>query len=59
MDLALKNPHERDARITFEPVEHKYTIDADPSAAYTSVTTWVHSHFREFDSDAIIQRMAD
>ena len=55
--LALKNPHQRDARITFEPVEHKYTIDADPSAAYTSVTTWVHSHFREFDSDAIIQRM--
>jgi hypothetical protein len=56
-DLASKNPHERDARITFEPVEHKYTIDADPRAAYTSVTTWVHSHFREFDSDAIIKRM--
>uniref|UniRef100_A0A6C0LZV4 PD-(D/E)XK endonuclease-like domain-containing protein n=1 Tax=viral metagenome TaxID=1070528 RepID=A0A6C0LZV4_9ZZZZ len=56
-DLASKNPHERDARITFEPVEHKYTIDADPGTAYTSVTTWVHSHFREFDSDAIIQRM--
>jgi len=56
-DLASKNSHERDARITFEPVEHKYTIDADPGTAYTSVTTWIHGHFREFDSDAIIKRM--
>ena len=55
--LSLKNPHERDARIAFEPVEHKYTIDADPSAAYVSVTTWIHTHFREFDTDGIIQRM--
>ena len=55
--LSEKNPHERDRRITFEPVEHKYTIDADPATAYTSVTTWVHAHFREFDSDDIIKRM--
>ena len=55
--LSLKNPHNRDARISFEPVEHKYTIDADPTVAYTSVTTWVHSHFREFDADGIIKRM--
>jgi len=56
-NLSAKNPHERDSRITFEPVEHKYTIDADPATAYTSVTTWVHGHFREFDSDDIIKRM--
>jgi hypothetical protein len=55
--LALKNPHNRDARISFEPVEHKYTIDADPSKPYTSVTTWNHGHFREFDTDNIIKRM--
>ena len=55
--LSENNPHERDRRITFEPVEHKYTIDADPDTAYTSVTTWVHSHFREFDTDGIIKRM--
>jgi hypothetical protein len=55
--LSLLNPHERDARISFEPVEHKYTIDADPSKPYTSVTTWVHSHFSEFDTDGIIKRM--
>ena len=56
-DLSVKNPHERDARISFEPVEHKYTIDGDPSQAYTSVTTWNHGHFREFDADNIIKRM--
>ena len=55
--LALLNPHDRDARISFEPVEHKYTIDADPHTPYTSVTTWVHSHFSEFDTVNIIKRM--
>ena len=55
--LSATNPHERDSRIAFEPVEHKYTIDADPSISYTSVTTWIHTHFREFDTDGIIQRM--
>ena len=56
-DLSAKNPHPRDKRITFEPVEHKYTIDADPNTPYTSVTTWNHGHFREFDADGIIKRM--
>ena len=57
LSLSLKNPHERDARITFEPVEHKYTIDGDPNISYTSVTTWNHGHFREFDAVNIIRRM--
>ena len=56
-ELSAKNPHERDARIAFEPVEHKYTIDGDPSTPYTSVTTWNHGHFREFDAVNIIRRM--
>ena len=57
--LKYKNPHERDARIVFDPVPHKYTIDGnvDPGAAYTSVTTWNHSHFEEFDADAVITKM--
>ena len=56
-ELSAKNPHERDARIAFEPVEHKYTIDGDPNISYTSVTTWNHGHFREFDAVNIIRRM--
>ena len=57
--LKYKNRHERDARIEFDPVPHKYTIDgnADPGAAYTSVTTWNHSHFEQFDADAVIAKM--
>jgi hypothetical protein len=55
--LSVKNAHDRDARITFEPVEHKYTIDGDPTISYTSVTTWNHGHFRGFDADGIIRRM--
>ena len=57
--LKHKNPHERDARIEFDPVPHKYTIDGntDPGAAYTSVTTWNHSHFEQFDADAVIAKM--
>ena len=57
--LKLKNPHERDARITFDPVPHTYTIDGDtrPDHKYTSVTTWNHAHFEVFDADDIITKM--
>lgn len=57
--LKLKNPHERDARITFDPIPHKYTVDGntDPNHTYTSVTTWNHAHFEAFDADAIITKM--
>lgn len=57
--LKFKNPHERDARITFDPVPHKYTVDGntDPNHTYTSVTTWNHAHFEAFDADAIITKM--
>ena len=53
--LALKHPHERDARISFEEGPHIYTIDGDSN--YMSVTTWNHKHFEQFDADAIITKM--
>jgi len=59
-NLARKNPHERDANITFEPIAHKYTICGTICGghhSYISVTTWLHSHFEPFDADAIIARM--
>ena len=60
------NMHIRDANIHFDPVPHTYTIDdgkadadgrAEKEKKYTSVTTWNHSHFAEFDADAIIKKM--
>jgi hypothetical protein len=59
--LKLKNPHERDSRITFDPVPHTYTIDGDthPDHKYTSVTTWNHAHFEVFNADAVITKMME
>tara|TARA_B100000029_G_scaffold271844_1_gene266861 strand:+ start:2597 stop:3427 length:831 start_codon:yes stop_codon:yes gene_type:complete len=53
--LSNKNPHERDSHITFDEPTHIYTIDGDSN--YTSVTTFVHSHFEHFDADKIIDKM--
>jgi hypothetical protein len=56
--LKLKNPHNRDARITFEPVAHKYFVDGGTNPdAFRAVTTWVHSHFEVFNADAVIDKM--
>lgn len=57
--LAQQNKHERDADITFLPGPHKYTIKGQDKdqVDYTSVTKWNHSHFAEFDADAIIINM--
>jgi hypothetical protein len=55
--LASINPHHRDSNIKFYEDGHKYTILTDPESKYTSVTTWVHSHFPKFDSDLIIKNM--
>tara|TARA_Y100000748_G_C15478154_1_gene481670 strand:+ start:229 stop:1014 length:786 start_codon:yes stop_codon:yes gene_type:complete len=49
------NSHERDKHITFDEGPHIYTIDG--SSDYISVTTWVHSFFRKFDSDEVIDKM--
>ena len=53
--LAKKNPHERDAHITFDEGPHIYTIDGDRD--FMSVTTWNHKHFELFDPDKIINNM--
>jgi hypothetical protein len=58
--LRRAHAHPRDERIHFHPGPHVYTVDChdDPSKSeYTSVTTWVHSHFPVFDSDAVIDKM--
>jgi len=59
--LSLYNIHERDKYINFYEPTHTYSISI-PSAPstenpYTSVTTWVHSHFPHFDADKVITKM--
>ncbi len=49
------NKHPRDALISFEAGPHKYTCMGEGN--YISVTSWNHTHFKEFDADAIIQKM--
>ena len=53
--LATKHSHPLDCHIEFDEPTHTYTIDGDNG--YTSVTTWVHSHFSKFDADKIIDKM--
>ena len=53
--LAKLNPHPRDDFITFDEGPHIYTIKGD--SGFTSVTTFNHAHFENFDSDKIIKGM--
>jgi len=53
--LEKKNGHKRDKQILFTERGHIYTIDGD--SKYTSVTTWNHSHFPDFNSEKIINNM--
>jgi len=55
--LSNNNAHPHDQYIQFEEEEHKYTIICDPESKYTSVTTWIHTHFPHFDADSIINKM--
>lgn len=55
--LSSINAHKRDRRIKFFEEGHKYTISTDPNSKYTSVTTWIHTHFPKFDADNIIENM--
>jgi ATP-dependent exoDNAse (exonuclease V) beta subunit len=50
--LANLNTHPRDQFITFDEGPHIYTVHG--KQGYTSVTTWNHQHFEDFDADAII-----
>lgn len=55
--LSIKNKDPRDDYISFDPIPHKYTINDGLNKDYISVTTWIHSHFEEFDSDLIIDKI--
>ena len=50
--LEKKNSHPRDAHISFDEGPHIYTVHGDSS--FTSVTTWNHQHFAQFDANKII-----
>lgn len=49
--------HERDSNILFNEKNHTYSILNDTNHKYTSVTTWLHTHFTKFDADKIISNM--
>ena len=55
--LALRNANERDQYIQFFEKDHKYLITFEPDVKYTSVTTWNHKHFTEFNADDVISSM--
>ena len=55
--LSARNSHNRDQYIQFFEEGHKYTILCDPDSKYTSVTTWNHSHFPQFNADSVIKSM--
>lgn len=54
--LATKNKHVRDSFISFEEGPHIYTVCGD-RGGFTSVTTWNHQHFSDFDADKIIHNI--
>jgi ATP-dependent exoDNAse (exonuclease V) beta subunit len=53
--LKKLNPHKRDERILFDEPTHIYTIDGNSD--YTSVTTFNHKLFEQFDANKIITKM--
>ena len=55
--LSEINKHERDDNLKFEENSHKYTILSEAKNTFTSVTTWNHSHFSNFNADEIIEKM--
>ena len=55
MILEKTNIHPRDERIQFFDDGHYYLIDG--KRGYTSVTTYIHSLFPEFNADKIINKM--
>lgn len=52
--LAARNSYSRDKFIEFYEDTHTYKILTDVNHKYTSVTTWIHSLFNNFDADVII-----
>jgi ATP-dependent exoDNAse (exonuclease V) beta subunit len=55
--LSIRYCHTRDKNIKFFEEGHKYCILTDLDSKYTSVTTWNHHHFPQFNADDVIQNM--
>jgi hypothetical protein len=55
--LSVRNAHNRDSNIHFFEEGHKYEILDEPGVKYTSVTTWNHTLFEQFDADLVIDNM--
>jgi ATP-dependent exoDNAse (exonuclease V) beta subunit len=55
--LSKINADPRDKNIKFFEKGHKYVISVDPNTTYTSVTTWNHTLFPQFDADEVITNM--
>jgi ATP-dependent exoDNAse (exonuclease V) beta subunit len=55
--LAAINSHPRDSSIIFDEKPHIYTVLTDQESKYTSVTTFIHQFFAQFDADLIISKM--
>jgi ATP-dependent exoDNAse (exonuclease V) beta subunit len=55
--LSIRYRHQRDENIKFFEEGHKYCILNDPDSKYTSVTTWNHHQFPQFDADSVIDNM--
>jgi ATP-dependent exoDNAse (exonuclease V) beta subunit len=58
--LKLENTFVRDSSIKFKEIGHIYNIIdqlIDDTREFTSVTTFIHTLFTEFDSDAVICKM--
>lgn len=55
--LSIRYAHPRDNNIKFFEEGHKYCILTDPETKYTSVTTWNHHQFPQFDADNVIDNM--
>lgn len=53
--LSEQNSHERDERIRFFEEGHVYEVDG--KRGYTSVTTFIHKYFQEFDAPKVIRKM--
>ena len=53
--LSNLHPHERDQYISFQEEGHVYTVHG--ATDYTSVTTFIHSNFRVFDSESIVNKI--
>lgn len=56
--LSDQNPHLRDSRIRFVEDTHTYYVDgSEDGYQYTSTTKLMHSMFKPFDADEVIEKM--